>query len=74
MHLTLRMAENLLLVALGLGFVYKGLRPSAQHRSLLMRWRGEPAVPMGVGWRVVIVSLGSFLAVISTLLAFGWAH
>jgi len=59
-------------MTLGLAFVYKGLRKSAQHHSLLMRWRGEPAVPMGLGWRVVLVSLGAFLAVISILLALGW--
>jgi hypothetical protein len=61
-------------MTLGLAFVYKGLRRSAQHHSLLMRWRGEPAVPMGIGWRAVLVSLGSFLAIISFLLALGWVR
>ena len=71
---TLGLAEHLLSMALGLAFVYKGLRRSAQHHSLLMRWRGEPAVPMGIGWRAVLVSLGSFLAIISILLALGWVR
>jgi len=74
MHLTVRLAEHLLSMTLGLYFVNKGLRRSAQHHSLLMRWRGEPSVPMGLGWRVVMVSLGSFLAVISILLALGWVQ
>jgi hypothetical protein len=36
-----------------------------------MRLSGKPAVQMNLGWRIVSVSLGLFLAVVSTLLALG---
>jgi hypothetical protein len=71
---TLGLLSHIGFALLGLDFAWRGLRKSAQHRSLLMRWRGEPAVPMGMGWRIVQVSLGLFLAVISIFLALGWVH
>jgi len=56
---------------LGVLFALRGLRGSALHQSLPMRLSGKPAVPMTLGWRIVSVSLGLFLAVVSTLLALG---
>jgi hypothetical protein len=55
-----------------LGFitVWHGLT-GARYRSLLMRLRGKPGVPMQLGHRVLIVSVGLFLAVGSVLLALG---
>ena len=56
---------------LGLVFALRGLRGSSLHQSLPMRLSGKPAVQMNLGWRIVSVSLGLFLAVVSTLLALG---
>jgi hypothetical protein len=39
-----------------------------------MRLSGKPAVPMNLGWRIVSISLGLFLAVVATLLALGLAR
>jgi hypothetical protein len=36
-----------------------------------MRIAGKPAVTMQLGHRVLLISLGAFLAVVSVLLAFG---
>ncbi len=55
---------------LGLITAWHGLT-GTRYRSLLMRLRGRPAVPMQLGHRVLIVSVGLFLAVTSVLLAFG---
>jgi hypothetical protein len=45
-----------------------------RYRSLLMRLRGEQGVPMKYGHRVLIISVGVFLAVVSGLLAFGFVQ
>lgn len=55
---------------LGVVFALRGLR-GMSLQSLPMRLSGKPAVPMALGWRIVSVSLGLFLAVVSTLLALG---
>ena len=56
---------------LGVVFALRGLRGMSLHQSLPMRLSGKLAVPMALGWRIVSVSLGLFLAVVSTLLALG---
>jgi len=55
---------------LGLITVWHGLT-ATRYRSLPMRLWGKPSVPMQFGHRVLFVSVGLFLAVISALLAFG---
>jgi hypothetical protein len=54
----------------GLERVYHGLNRS-EYRSFWMRMRGEPPIAMSRTQRSVIVALGTFLLVISLLLAFG---
>ena len=55
---------------LGLITVWHGLT-GTRYRSLLMRLSGKPGVPMQLGHRALIVSVGTFLAVMSVLYAFG---
>lgn len=55
---------------LGLITVWHGLTQTT-YRSLPMRLTGKPGVPMRLGHRVLLVSIGIFLAVVSVLLALG---
>jgi hypothetical protein len=55
---------------LGLITAWHGLTGTT-YRSLPMRIAGKPAVTMQLGHRVLLISLGAFLAVVSVLLAFG---
>jgi hypothetical protein len=71
MHLTLKLISHLSYAVLGGMLVYHGLKRSSTFRSLPMRWRGAPAVPIARTHRVILVSLGLSLVVVSVLLAFG---
>jgi hypothetical protein len=71
MHVTLKLITHLCYGLLGAGLVYHGLSQSAMYRSLIMRWRGLPARPMTLPFRVIMVLLGGVLLVDSLLLAFG---
>jgi len=55
---------------LGLITVWHGLT-GTRYRSLLMRLRGKPGVPMQLGHRLLFLSVGMFLAVMSVLVASG---
>ncbi len=55
---------------LGLITVWHGLT-EATYRSLPMRLMGKPAVPMKLGHRILLVSVGLILTVISIELALG---
>ena len=67
----LGLISRLCYAGFGAVMVYKGLRPSAQYRSLFMRLKGQPGVPMTVTHRSLFVVLGASLIAISVLLAFG---
>jgi hypothetical protein len=56
---------------LGFVFALRGFRGSSLHWSFSTRSSGKQAVTINLGWRIVSVSLGLFLAVVSTLLALG---
>ena len=55
---------------IGLLAIYHGLSRS-EYRSLWMRLRGEPAVPISRIQRSLIVAMGASLFVLSLLLALG---
>jgi hypothetical protein len=61
---------GILYCGLGLTLII-GALSDAPRRSLLRRWRNQPAAPITPAWRVGLVTLGCLQIALSLLVAFG---